>query len=86
MGTEEKMTLSLKDTERYQRKRLLKFTELVTSQPLIILTEFVCKEGTDQPREDDCQWNDYYVVEPAFLIVRKYVSSAPISLISRVYF
>lgn len=65
------MTVSLEDTQRCQRKRYLNFTELVTSQPLIILTELVYKEGTSHPRKDDGQWNDNYIVATAFLIVRK---------------
>lgn len=49
------MTMSLEDTQRCLRKRYLKHMELVTSQPLVILTELVRKEETNHPRKDDGQ-------------------------------
>lgn len=70
MGTEEKVTIPLEDSHRYSRKKYLKDTELATSQPLIILTELVWKEGTSHPRKVGGQWNDYHIVAPALLIVR----------------
>lgn len=56
LSTEEKVTISLEETQRYWRKRYFKLTELATSQPSIILT--VCVEVTSHPSKDDGQRND----------------------------